>query len=31
MRLIDADRLEKTLRDWIGDHWTDAFLVMMQV
>ena len=25
MRLIDADSLEKTLRDWIGDHWTDAF------
>lgn len=25
MRLIDADALEKTLRDWIRDHWTDAF------
>lgn len=25
MRPIDADSLEKTLRDWIGDHWTDAF------
>ena len=25
MRLIDADSLEKTLRDWIRDHWTDAF------
>ena len=25
MRPIDADSLEKTLRDWIRDHWTDAF------
>jgi len=25
MRLIDADALEKTLRDWIRDHWTEAF------
>lgn len=25
MRLIDADALKKALRDWIGDHWTDAF------
>ena len=25
MRLIDADALEKALRDWIRDHWTDAF------
>ena len=25
MRLINADALEKTLRDWIRDHWTDAF------
>lgn len=25
MRLIDADALEKTLGDWIRDHWTDAF------
>lgn len=25
MRAIDADALEKTLRDWIRDHWTDAF------
>jgi len=25
MRPIDADALEKTLRDWIRDHWTEAF------
>lgn len=25
MRLINADALEKTLRDWIRDHWTEAF------
>lgn len=25
MRRIDADALEKTLRDWIRDHWTEAF------
>ena len=25
MRLIDADALKKTLRDWIRDHWTEAF------
>lgn len=25
MRLIDADTLKKTLRDWIRDHWTEAF------
>lgn len=25
MRLINADALEKTLRDWIRDYWTDAF------
>lgn len=25
MRPIDADALEKTLRDWISDHWTEAF------
>lgn len=25
MRLIDADALEKTLGDWIRNHWTDAF------
>ena len=25
MRSIDADALEKTLRDWIRDHWTEAF------
>ena len=25
MRLIDADVLEKTLGDWIRNHWTDAF------
>ena len=25
MRPIDADALEKALRDWIRDHWTDAF------
>lgn len=25
MRSIDADALEKTLGDWIRDHWTDAF------
>lgn len=25
MRAINADALEKTLRDWIRDHWTEAF------
>ena len=25
MRPIDADALEKTLRDWMRDHWTEAF------
>lgn len=25
MRPINADALEKTLGDWIRDHWTDAF------
>ena len=25
MRPINADELEKTLGDWIRDHWTDAF------
>ena len=25
MRIINADTLEKTLRDWIKDHWTEAF------
>ena len=25
MRLINADALEKTLRNWIRDHWTEAF------
>lgn len=25
MRRIDADALEKTLGEWIRDHWTDAF------
>ena len=25
MRLINADALEKTLRDWARDHWTEAF------
>lgn len=25
MRAIDADTLKKTLRDWIRDHWTEAF------
>lgn len=25
MRIINADALEKTLRDWIRDHWTEAF------
>lgn len=25
MRLIDADELEKTLGDWIREHWTEAF------
>lgn len=25
MRLINADSLKKTLRDWISDHWTEAF------
>lgn len=26
MRLIDADTLKKTLRDWIRNYWTDAFI-----
>ena len=25
MRIINADTLEKTLREWIRDHWTEAF------
>lgn len=25
MRPIDADALEKTLGEWIRDHWTEAF------
>lgn len=25
MRLIDADNLKKTLRDWVRDHWIDVF------
>lgn len=25
MRLINADALEKALRDWVRDHWTEAF------
>lgn len=25
MKLINADVLEKTLRDWIRDHWTEAY------
>ena len=25
MRAINADALEKTLRDWMRDHWTEAF------
>ena len=25
MRIINADTLEKMLRDWIRDHWTEAF------
>lgn len=25
MRPIDADALEKTLRGWISEHWTEAF------
>ena len=25
MRLINADALEKTLRNWVRDNWTEAF------
>lgn len=25
MRLINADALEKALRDWVRDHWTEDF------
>jgi hypothetical protein len=26
MRLIDADELRKTIKEWISDHWNEAVI-----